>query len=232
MDCLLWTCHFTWEARSEHVSNISLPQPNWIDESSKRDSSAARVLILLFKVHCLPGGTSKQKQFISVVRTEEKKHPKHRHRYTLSHQTRVSKPSWLYQLPTKNLNVGQPQSTPRISWVPQRQSHKGRQQQIPEAPLGDKIGHAACIPAGSVISASKSPYSSSSSHSKNSRCPTIPILHSPVVPLVMRQPRQGNRMWTADKPKVDHPSSRKAGRKAGVLVSFLLGEGAGKGDWW
>lgn len=73
------------------------------------------------------------------------------------------------------------------------QSHKGRQQQIPEAPPGDKIGHAACIPAGSVISASKSPYLSSSSHSKNAHCPTIPILRSPVVPLAVRQSQWGNR---------------------------------------
>lgn len=107
MDCLPWTCHFAWEARSEHVSNISLPQPNGIDDSSKRDSSAAGVLILLFKVHCLPGGTSKQKQLVSL-RAEKKKAPCPR-------TPPPSQPSWPYQLLTKNLNVGQPQSTPRIS---------------------------------------------------------------------------------------------------------------------
>lgn len=43
-------------------------------------------------------------------------------------------------------------------WLPYRQSHKGRLQQTPEAPAGDEMEHAACIPAGSVISASKGPY--------------------------------------------------------------------------
>lgn len=172
MDCLLRMCRFTWEARSERISNISLPQPNWIDGSSKQDSSAAGVLNLLFQVHCLLGGISKQKQLISVC-TDEKKHPapKHHHCYTSSNWTRVFQPSWLclpkiFMLDGHRAHIRSRSAISTEPWRktaadPRCHTHQGMRWGLQPA----------SIAAGSAIFASRSPYQSSSSHSKKFTSP-------------------------------------------------------------
>lgn len=45
---------------------LSLPQPQGINDSSERDSSAAGVLHSPFRVHCLPGGTATQKRLTAA----------------------------------------------------------------------------------------------------------------------------------------------------------------------